>query len=82
MNKHAEYNQDRLETVRRERMRLRSSGLLFNLGTVALALLLAVALLDYWLLLPAGVRFAGAGALLAVGLFGSVNFAAQELANR
>lgn len=73
MNKHAEYTQDRLETIRRTRARLRAAGLILNLGAVLLVALLTVALIDYWALLPAALRMMGATGLAAGAGFGLFN---------
>ncbi|MBI1176531.1 DUF4175 family protein [bacterium] len=74
MNKHAEYTKDRLETIRRSRARLRAIGLILHLSAVLLSVLVAVAMLDYWLLLPFAWRVVGAFLLAAVALFGVTNF--------
>lgn len=68
MNKHAEYTQDRLDTIRRVRTRSRVTGIVLNLVALLLLLLLAVALLDYWLLLPVAGR--AVGLVLLTGLAG------------
>jgi hypothetical protein len=68
MNKHSQYNADRLETARRAKDRARRLAWVAALCATALGLILVAALVDDWWLLPLAGRIAGVGllALLAV----------------
>jgi len=69
MNKHSQYNADRLETIRRAKNRTARLTWTINIAAAALFVLLTVALLDYWLLLPWPARAANAALLTGLGVF-------------
>jgi len=70
MNKHSQYNADRLETARRDMDRARRLAWVVNLCAAVLAIILAVALVDDWWLLPLAARIAGVGLTGLLALFG------------
>jgi hypothetical protein len=72
MNKHSQYNADRLETARRAKDRARRLAWVVGLGAAGLALILAAALVDDWWLLPLAARMAGLGLMGLLALFGLV----------
>jgi Domain of unknown function (DUF4175) len=77
MNKHSQYNADRLETARRAKDRARRLAWVVGLAAAVLSLILAVALVDDWWLLPVAARVAGVGLmglLVAFGLFRLIQF--------
>ena len=60
MNKHSQYTTDRLETIRRAKNRTERLTWTITIVTAVLLVLLTVALIDYWLLLPLPARAGGA----------------------
>ena len=70
MNKHSQYNSDRLETARRAKDRARRLAWVVSICAAVLGLVLAVALVDYWWLLPLAGRIAGVGLMALLALFG------------
>lgn len=69
--KYAEYADDRLKSLRRTKDRARRWGGMCLLISAVLALLAAMALVDYWLVLPSNVRVGESilvGALAVMGL--------------
>ncbi len=72
MNKHLQYNADRLETARMAKDRARRLAFISSLCAVALGFALAIAVGDYWWQLPAPARLVGIGGLGLIGIFGCV----------
>jgi hypothetical protein len=72
MNNHSQYNADRLETARRAKDRARRLAWAANICAALLAMILAAALIDDWLLLSFGARVAGFGLTGLVAVFGLV----------
>jgi hypothetical protein len=70
MSDHSQSAVDRLEKARRVRDRNRLSIRCATAGATFLAALILLALIDYWLMLPLVVRFAGAGVLVLLGGWG------------
>jgi hypothetical protein len=72
MNKHSQYNADRLETARRAKDRARRLAWVVGLGAAVLGLIVTVALLDDWWLLPLPARIAGVGLMGLLAFCGLV----------
>src|SRR5580658_257903 len=70
MNKHSQYNADRLESARRAKDRARRLAWAVGLCAAVLGLILAAALVDYWWLLPPAERVAGVGLMGLLALYG------------
>jgi hypothetical protein len=70
MNKHSDYNADRLETARRAKDRARRLAWVAGFCAAGLGFILAAAVVDEWLLLPPAARIAGIGLMGLLALFG------------
>jgi hypothetical protein len=75
MNKHSQYNADRLETARRAKDRARRLAWVVSFCAAGLGLILAAALVDYWWLLPLATRIAGVGLIGLLAVFGLARLA-------
>ena len=73
MNKHSQYTTDRLETIRRAKNRTERLIGTITIVTAVLFVLLTVALIDYWLLLPLLARAGGAAVWAGLAAIGSIH---------